>query len=134
MLQASVCHPDHGVILANPFSQFDGTRFHDVSYVRAYRKRMLKWMQHDRPGFGLDFGVGNLLASIKLVETNVALYKVDIVENFTLSIVTQVIEDGTFLQYAKAKNSSTECILLPYTFRMNTSLNRASYGQLTEGR
>jgi hypothetical protein len=118
--------------MANSFDQFDGSRFYDVPYVRAYRTRMLQWIQEDRPGFGLDFQISTRIVSIKIVETNVALYDIKL-GNIHLSIAVKVAEDGSFVQYAKATNKGPECEILPFTWRLNVSLNRASYGQLTEG-
>jgi hypothetical protein len=119
-------------MMANSFDQFDGSRFYDVPYVRAYRTRMLQWIREDRPGFGLDFQISRQDVSIKIVETNVALYNIKL-GNIRLSIAVEVAEDGRFVQYAKATNIGTECEFLPFTWRLNVSLNRASYGQLTEG-
>jgi hypothetical protein len=118
--------------MANSFDQFDGSRYYDVPYVRAYRTRMLQWIQEDRPGFGLDFQISTHLVSIKIVETNVALYNMNL-GNIHLSIAVKVAEDGSFVQYATATNTGAECECLPFTWRLNISLNRASYGQLTEG-
>jgi hypothetical protein len=53
--------------------------------------------------------------------------------NLHLSIAVRVAEDGSFMQYATATNKGAECEFLPFTWRLNVSLNRASYGQLTEG-
>jgi hypothetical protein len=118
--------------MANSFDQFDGSRFYDVPYVRAYRTRMLQWIREDRPGFGLDFQISRQDVSIKIVETNVALYNIKL-GNIHLSIGIEVAEDGRFVQYAKATNTGAECEILPFTWGLNVSLNRASYGQLTEG-
>jgi hypothetical protein len=132
VLQASTYHPRFGMIMANSFDQFDGSRYYDVPYVRAYRTRMLQCIQEDRPGFGLDFQIATRLVSIKIVETNVALYNMKL-GNIHLSIAVKVAEDGSFVQYATATNTGAECEFLPFTWRLNVSLNRASYGQLTEG-
>jgi hypothetical protein len=133
VLQASTYHPEHGIIVANPFRSFDGSRFYDVPYVRSYRTRMLQWMQEDRPGFGLDFGIPGHLVSIKILETNVALYHIKLVNDVDVSLAAHISEQGSFVQYANATNKSSERVLLPYALGVNVSLNRASYGQLTEG-
>lgn len=133
MLQASAYHPEHGIIVANPFRSFDGSRFYDVPYVRDYRTRMLQWIQNDRPGFGLDFGVPGHLVSFKTVQTNVALYHIKLVNHVDVSLTAHISAQGSFVQDARATNTSSGCLLLPYALRVNVSLNRASYGQLTEG-
>ncbi|KAH3904311.1 hypothetical protein HBI56_008960 [Parastagonospora nodorum] len=133
VLQASAYHPEHGIIVANPFRSFDGSRFYDVPYVRDYRTRMLQWIQNDRPGFGLDFGVPGHLVSIKIIETNVALYHMKLVNHVDVSLTAHISAQGSFVQDARATNTSSGCVLLPYALGVNVSLNRASYGQLTEG-
>jgi hypothetical protein len=133
VLQASTYHPDHGIVLAAPFEQLDGSRFYDVAYVRAYRTRMRHMLQHNLPGFGLDFGAIDSLVSIQFVETNTALYRIDHPDEVELPIATQVLDEQSFVQYAAVTNRGANCMLLPYSFRANVSLNRASYGQLTEG-
>ena len=94
---------------------------------------MLQWIQQDRAGFGLDFGIFNHLVSIEIVGANTALYRFELLNDVDLTIAVQVANDGSFMQYAKARNRSPGRILLPYALRVNVSLNRASYGQLTEG-
>ncbi|KAF2822536.1 hypothetical protein CC86DRAFT_79903 [Ophiobolus disseminans] len=121
------------MILAAPFEQFNCKRFYDVPYVRTYRTRMLHSIRQNDAGFGLDFGVVDELVSIKIIESNIALYRFELPQDVGVSIVAQVVEDGSFVQHARATNRGTKRILLPYAFRLNVSLNRASYGQLTEG-
>jgi hypothetical protein len=133
VLQASTYHPEHGIIVANPFASFDGSCFYDVAYVRAYRKRMLQWIEEDRPGFGLDFGIPSRHVSIQIVETNVALYNIKLDSGVDLSLTAHISDAGVFVQYAKATNTASGSVVLPYTLGLNVSLNRASYGQLTEG-
>jgi hypothetical protein len=119
--------------MANSFEQFEGMRFYDVSYVRAYRTRMLQCLQEDRPGFGLDFGIFARHVSIEIVETNVALYHINLANSINLTIAVRVAKDGSFAQHVTATNESPESAILPYVWGINVSLNRASYGQLTEG-
>jgi len=133
VLQASVYHEKHGIAVASCFEQFDGSRFYDVPYVRAYRTRMLQRIHEDQGGFGLAFGISAHLVSIKIVETNVALYHMKLADDIDMAIAVKVAEDGSFVQYAKATNKGLGCVFLPYTLGLNVSLNRASYGQLTEG-
>jgi len=133
VLQASTYHPECGVIMANSFEQFDGTRYYDVPYVRSYRTRMLQSIKQNRPGFGLDFGIYAHHVSIRIIETNVALYHLTLANNVELLVAVKVAPDGSFTQTAHATNHSADCLLLPYALSINLSINRASYGQLTEG-
>lgn len=133
MLQASTYHEDHGIAVAAPCEQFDGSRFYDVSYVRTYRARMLEWLHQNNAGFGLDFGITDHPVSIRIISTNVALFRFELANDVSLAIAVKVADDCTFIQHAKAINKSNECILVPYSLGMNVSLHRASYAQLTEG-
>jgi hypothetical protein len=133
VLQASTYHPEHGIIVANPFASFDGSRFYDVAYVRAYRKRMLQWIEEDRHGFGLDFRIPSHHVSIKTAETNVALYNIKLDSGVDISLTAHISDAGVFVQYATATNTSPDSVVIPYALGLNVSLNRASYGQLTEG-
>lgn len=131
MLQASTYHACHVIVLATPFEQFDGSRFYDLAYLRAYRTRTLHMLQHNLPGFGLDFGVIDRLVSIQIVEMNTALYPIDLPDEVELSIATQVLDEHSFVQCATVTNRGAKCMLLPHRFRASVSLNQASYGQLT---
>ncbi|KAL5119393.1 hypothetical protein ACEQ8H_002662 [Pleosporales sp. CAS-2024a] len=133
VLQASVYHPHHGIVVANPFRSFDGTRFYDVPYVRDYRTRMLQWMAKDRPGFGLDFESPGHLVSIKIIDTNAASYHMRLADDIQISLHAQINTAGSFVQNATATNRSSAQVRLAYALRLNLALNRASYGQLTEG-
>lgn len=133
MLQASTYHPEHGIIVAVPFEQFDGSRFHDPSYVREYRTRMLRCIQEDRPGFGLLFHLPDGPVSIQLSRSNSARYHVQLESGIALSITTSVTGDGIIKQCAKATNHGDRLARLPYSHDMSVNLARASYGQLTEG-
>jgi uncharacterized protein len=119
--------------MANSYEQFDGTKVYDVSYVRAYRTRMLQCMQEDRPGLGLDFAISARHVSIQIVETNVALYHIGLANNINLTTTVRVANDGGFVQHVTATNHTPDYVHLPYVWGINASLNRASYGQLTEG-
>jgi hypothetical protein len=95
---------------------------------------MLQMMKDNHPGFGLSFGVGEQLVSIKIIETNLASYQIDLSDDVNLVVIAEVADNGSFVQHAKIINQGTKDIVLPYTYRVAVSLNRASYGQLTEGR
>jgi hypothetical protein len=119
--------------MANPFASFDGSRFHDVPYVRTYRKLMLRYIDEDRPGFGLDFGTSDHHVSINIVNTNLASYEIKTDSGIEISLTARIFDAGVFVQYAKATNTGLDSVVIPYALRLNVSLNRASYGQLTEG-
>ncbi|RYP75070.1 hypothetical protein DL770_007481 [Monosporascus sp. CRB-9-2] len=90
ILQLSTFHTEHGIVVAVPFEQFDGSKYYDPKYVRSYRERMLLYKKEGKGGFGLD-----------------------IAEN--------------------ADPGCAQIITHRYALKLCLSLNRASYGQLTEG-
>jgi hypothetical protein len=94
---------------------------------------MLQMMKNNDLGFGLSFGVTDQLVSIKIVETNIASYQIDLSDDVILIIIAEVADDGSFMEHAKVTNRDSKDIVLPYTYRVAVSLDRASYGQLTEG-
>ncbi|KAL6704440.1 hypothetical protein ACN47E_008184 [Coniothyrium glycines] len=133
ILQASVYHPEHGLVVAAPFEQFNGEHYYVPAYVRAYRTRMLRFIEEGRHGFGLDFVFrGNDVAVCSMAANTVALrhHSADHVDLCHTIIVTN---KGQILQIVKLTNRTSRPVLLPYMLNLTLSLNRASYGQLTEG-
>lgn len=133
MLQLSIYHPHHGIVVAVPFEQFDGTRFLDVPYVRNYRTRMLMFLHQDRPHFSLDIDVQGCPVSINVVAINTVTYSFQLPSNVDLVIGVHVHDNGTIEQFAIATNNGESAFMLPYGHNLSVSLNRASYAQLTEG-
>lgn len=120
-------------MVAEPYEQFDGARFHDTPYVREYRGRMLRSIQSGSPGFGLRFDV-----EVKsLVVNQHGLGQATIIYETTsgLEITTSLAvgEDGVVIQSSQIKSTKNSPIELSYSIDFGISVNRASYGQLTEG-
>ncbi|KAJ4355862.1 uncharacterized protein N0V89_003883 [Didymosphaeria variabile] len=133
ILQASTFHPEHGIIVANPFEQFDGTKFYDPTYVRNYRKRMLHWIQESRPGLGISFRSDVSKAAINIPKANAATFDFALEEDVKVSIQVHVVKGGDILQWVTIKNNKATATTLDCDVNLCVSLNRASYGQLTEG-
>ncbi|KAF2686285.1 hypothetical protein K458DRAFT_364017 [Lentithecium fluviatile CBS 122367] len=133
VLQASTFHPEHGIVVAVPFEQFDGTRFYDPSYVRSYRTRMLQMIRKNKPGFGLYLGADLRSVDIRIRRANMVCFDFRVQQTFDVSLVVKVSDSGEIQQTATVTNIGSEPATLPYTFNLCISLNRASYGQLTEG-
>jgi hypothetical protein len=70
--------------------------------------------------------------STHLVHASTALFRFQL-NGFSIVVQIQVTNVGSILRRAKATHICADCLLLPYTLRLDVSLNRASYGQLTEG-
>jgi len=133
MLQLSGFHPKHGIIVAAPYEQFDGNRFYEPMYVRAYRARMLKMIQLGRPGFGLRFEGRPTVVSIENCDLNVAMVKYQLRNGVSVVVTLSVDETGNVTQHATVSSSAAEETQIHYTLDLGISVNRASYGQLTEG-
>ncbi|KAL1605256.1 hypothetical protein SLS60_004800 [Paraconiothyrium brasiliense] len=133
ILQASTFHPEHGIVVASPFEQFDGSRFYDPEYVRDYRKRMLCWIQESRPGLGISFRSDVSKVAINIPKANVAIFDFALEKDLNVSIQVQVVKGGDILQWVTVENDKATATALDCDVNLCVSLNRASYGQLTEG-
>lgn len=133
MLQLSGFHPEHGIMVAAPYEQFDGTRFYEPKYVRAYRARMLKMIQLGRPGFGLRLEGTPLNVSIEICNLNIASIKYQFQKDISVAVTLMVDETGSVTQSMTISSTALEATKIRYILDMGISINRASYGQLTEG-
>ncbi|OAP55132.1 hypothetical protein AYL99_10832 [Fonsecaea erecta] len=133
ILQISTFHPKHGIVLAEPYEQFDGTRFRDTPYVREYRARMLRSIKTGKPGFGLRFDVESQDAQITLDGLGRATISFCTADGLSITTSLRVTEDGEVIQYSEVRSSCNSTSQLKYTMDCGISVNRASYGQLTEG-
>ncbi|EXJ59314.1 uncharacterized protein A1O5_12195 [Cladophialophora psammophila CBS 110553] len=133
ILQISAFHPKHGIVLAEPYEQFDGTRFRDTPYVREYRTRMLKSVETGKPGFGLRFEVENRDTKVTLDGLGRATISSRTVDGLAITTSLRVTEDGEVIQYSEVRSFCDSTSLIMYTMDFGISVNRASYGQLTEG-
>ncbi|KIW26477.1 uncharacterized protein PV07_09570 [Cladophialophora immunda] len=133
VLQISAFHPKHGIVLAEPYEQFDGTRFRDTPYVREYRARMLKSVKTGTPGFGLRFDVEARDTTTTLDGLGRATVSYSTVDGLVITTSLRVTEDGEVIQSSEVKSSCDSTSYLRYTMDCGISVNRASYGQLTEG-
>lgn len=133
ILQASTFHPVHGIVVAVPFAQFDGSQFHCPTYVRSYRKRMLQCIQDDGPGLGFDIGSRVDQVWVNIPEANVATFTFSVDTSIDIFLRVEVLEGGDILQSVIATNKSSKSADLLWSVNLSASLNRASYGQLTEG-
>ena len=132
MLQLGCYHPIHGMVVACPFAQFDGTRFHDPEYVREYRREILECVRSGTRGFGIKFK--GRITSLKVG----FLHNQSIVVSYSLgdvrvSTTVSVNENGEVQQTTVLSSTSSEVAYIDYTLDLCLSVNRASYGQLTEG-
>ena len=132
ILQLSCYHPIHGMVVACPFSQFDSNRFYDSEYVRSYRNKVLEYIRTGTRGFGVNFE-----GQIRDLDVNflpngwiLATYSINSVQ---LSTTVFLNEKGEVVQSTVLTSGSSGITHLDYTLDLTISVNRASYGQLTEG-
>ncbi|RYP51471.1 hypothetical protein DL768_003201 [Monosporascus sp. mg162] len=136
ILQLSTFHAGHGIVVAVPFEQFDGSKYYDPKFVRSYRTRMLQYMKEGKGGFGLDVAENAYPGSAQIVSRSLAsfIYTVHTPHgNLEVSYTTRVLKGGEAVQTAAVKNPNPIQITHGYALKLCLSLNRASYGQLTEG-
>src|SRR5262245_26580154 len=94
---------------------------------------MLQFIKESTPGFGLTFNNEVEVVDIQLRRANVAYFAFNVAEKLHVSLEVHVLDSGEICQTAMVTNSSNEPAAIPYSFSLCVSLNRASYGQLTEG-
>jgi len=131
MLQLSCFHPLHGVVVACPFAQFDGNRFYDSDYVRTYRKKLLDYVQSEERGFGI-----HLEGTISDLDFDVSANNIIVTYSLGRLHVTTTIsvcKRQGVIQSTVLKSTATQTIQVRYKLALDISVNRASYGQLTEG-
>jgi hypothetical protein len=120
------------MVVASPVAQFDGKRFHDPEYVRSYRAVMLNWVRSRMQGFGIWFPGKASNLTINFVNNQQVLITY-FVQEVHVSTTLSISLDGEVVQATRAKSRATTATQLDYVLALNVSVNRASYGQLTEG-
>lgn len=120
-------------MVAEPYEQFDGTRFYDTPYVREHRARMLRSVQSGSPGFGLHFDteMKSLLVKQHGLGQATIIYDTTSGHEITTSLVVR--GDGRVIQCSQIKSNISQPVEISYSMDFGVSINRASYGQLTEG-
>ncbi|KAB5539404.1 Six-hairpin glycosidase-like protein [Coniochaeta sp. 2T2.1] len=136
ILQLSGYHPEHGIIVAAPYGQFDGSRFHDQAYVRQYRARMLEMLEQGEPGFGLRVQGSHGPPDAVTIEfgslgVTIMRYRIDEVADVVYTLIVR--DDGSLAQAASVSSIQDTDVTLNYELDLGLSVHRASYGQLTEG-
>jgi uncharacterized protein len=132
ILQISTFHPKHGIVLAEPYGQFDGARFRDPTYVRQYRARMLRSLRDGVPGFGIRLDRRSRF-QVEHDGLGRATFSSQGDDGLEVTISVQVTEAGEVIQSVEIKSNIDSSTTLQYSLDFSVSVNRASYGQLTEG-
>lgn len=128
-----VYHPHHGVVVLSAFDQFDGDRFYDPTYVRYYRTRLLDYVKKSNPGFGLHVHGEPVNATMVTKYPHEMRLSYDTLEGVQVCRIISVAADGSVKQKTVLSTLIPSGVSVPIHLDLGMSLNRASYGQLTEG-
>lgn len=90
-------------------------------------------MAENKGGFGLDLGGIVDSVSIKMLNKSSVCFRYTLENNLDVFYITQVLENGEVIQTATVTNNGADPIEHHFNLNLCLSLNRASYGQLTEG-
>jgi uncharacterized protein len=127
-------HPKHGMVCANPFEQFPGgDKFWDSSFVRSYRRKFLDCFNWPGSGFGLKVMGTKKEIEVSLVDgrwprINYAADDVLVESNFCVTHGFRPV----VVNCLNATNPTNDTTFIDVRFGGEISINRASYGQLTE--
>jgi len=94
---------------------------------------MLQCMQDNTPGFGLDLGSKPRDVSIDIQESDVVTFRFVINDEIQVLYAVRVLQSGEIVQTVRLMNKGSATSKVSYQTNLCISLNRASYGQLTEG-
>ncbi|TBL79085.1 glycoside hydrolase family 125 protein [Paenibacillus thalictri] len=128
-------HPVHGFVTLTPLEPFDNGKWYDSGYVRQYRKRIVGEPAFVGEGFGFQAKLPVANRSYGYVdETNPVI--VESCDGFEIThMYSAVSEAGAsyLIHEMKVENIIGEQKTFFISFGGNFSMNRCSYGQLTEG-
>lgn len=120
-------------MLLSPFQQFDGSRFYDPAYVRSYRTKLLNYVEESKPGFGLQVQGEPTEATVTAKHPNKMNLSYHTREGVQVQRSVSVEADGGIKQTTVLSTLHSTPVSVPVQLDLGMSLNRASYGQLTEG-
>lgn len=134
IIALSVYHPEHGIIAANPFHQFPGgDKFWDSSFVRAYRKQFIDYFKQPGSGFGVRIPGIKTNMTPKLTDGRwpTITYETEGLKAEVAFAITQG-PSPLLINRLIIFNDTNEPKTAEVDLSGQVSINRASYGQLTE--
>lgn len=120
-------------MLLSPFKQFDGGRFYDPAYVRSYRTKLLSYVEGSKPGFGLQVQGEPIEQTVTTKQPERMQLSYTTQEGVQVHRTVSVEADGSVKQTTALSTLRSTAVSVPIQLDLGMSLNRASYGQLTEG-
>ncbi|MEQ6376307.1 glycoside hydrolase family 125 protein [Bacillaceae bacterium S4-13-56] len=124
-------HHEHGYMTLASVEQFPNDKFYDTPFVRNYRRQLAV----SSTGFGFcPFGFSKK-PTVYLQDGKFPTYKYEDsgVEVCSTFFVEKTNGVDVLIQQLELENKGENDSLLPIEFSGQLSLNRSSYGQLTEG-
>ena len=121
------------MVLLSPFKQFDGSRFYDAAYVRSYRTQLLNYVERSKPGFGLQIQGEPAEATVTTMHPDRMILSYHTQDGVQIQRTVSVEADRTVKQTTVLTTLNSSTVSVPVQLDLGMSLNRASYGQLTEG-
>lgn len=129
-------HPEQGFVTLAPIEQFPNDKFYDSQFVRQYRRRLVNVPEErkDLYGFGIQPEGDILKKAIHFVGSSAPLlvYQVDEMEVRSLFLAVDENENGYLINRVEVINTSDKNAVFRFIVGGTFSLNRCSYGQLTE--
>lgn len=120
-------------MLLSPFKQFDRSSFYDPAYVRSYRTKLLDYVEENKPGFGLQIQGEPVEATVTAKHPHRMYLSYHTREGIQVQRTISVEADGSVKQTTILSTLQATPVSVPIQLNLGMSLNRASYGQLTEG-
>lgn len=120
------------MVVACPFAQFDGARFYDPEYVREYRNKLLDYVRSGTRGFGMQLEGHVQSLSIEFLD-NESISVTYYIGEVQVSTTVSIHRNGEVEQTTVLTSESSQIVHVDYALDLKISVNRASYGQLTEG-
>lgn len=135
IISLSIYHPEHGIVTMNPFEQFPGgEKFWDSSFVRGYRKKFLETFNSPGTGFGLK--ITDIIEHLSLEYMDGQWPRISYVSDgvdMTSSFFITGGQHPVMINTLTVENTQASAKAIEIDFGGTMSVNRASYGQLTEG-
>ncbi|MDQ0338674.1 hypothetical protein J2S00_001460 [Caldalkalibacillus uzonensis] len=130
-------HKKHGFITLTPLAQFPDDKWYDSVFVRQYRRTLVDLAEKHGAdgGFGVEVGDPNVFKQIYIVDGEQVLisYRSGHLHYCSYFSVVEIAQQPSIVHTLKVYNKGAEKVVLPFTVGGKLSLNRCSYGQLTEG-
>ncbi len=127
-------HPQVGFITLTPVEQFPGNQFYDPAFVRQYRCRLVDLSEQCGQGFGLCVHGDVQQQTLSLLANSVPLLRsrLGTLEVASLFLAGDSEGRGHLINQVEISNTSDASTTFHYEFGGTWSMNRCSYGQLTE--